>query len=99
MFAKQTAVKRTNVTVDDRRAVFVLAQARKPKDAVAVPHVAFIRNALKDRLNWPHKEPAPQVVLDIARQMAAGLVARDKKINDEKAARDAAVAQDMEDAQ
>jgi hypothetical protein len=92
------AAKRTNVTVDDRRAVFVLANARKPQAAVAVPHVAFIRNALKDRLNWPHKEPAPQVVLDIAREMAAGLVARDKAIADKKAANEAAAAQDMADA-
>ena len=76
---KQVQVKRENVTVDDRRAVLVIAAARKPKDVNEVPHEAFIRNALKDRLNWPRREPAPQVLKEAAKHMAAGLVKRDKE--------------------
>lgn len=76
---KQAQVKRANVTIDDRRAVLVIAAARKPKDVVEVPHEAFIRNALKDRLHWPRREPAPQVLKEAAKQMAAGLVKRDKE--------------------
>lgn len=73
----QTTQKRTNVTVDDRRAVIAIAAGRKPKDVGAVPHEAFIRNLLKDRLGWPRREPAPQSVLDAAKQMAAHLKQRD----------------------
>jgi len=76
---KQVQVKRENVTVDDRRAVLVIAAARKAKDVVEVPHEAFIRNALKDRLNWPRREPAPQVLKEAAKHMATGLVKRDKE--------------------
>jgi len=76
---KQVQVKRANVTVDDRRAVLVIAAARKPRDVVEVPHEAFIRNALKDRLNWPRREPAPQMLKDAAKQMAANLIKRDKE--------------------
>jgi len=76
---KQVQVKRANVTVDDRRAVLVIAAARKPRDVVEVPHEAFIRNALKDRLNWPRRDPAPQMLKDAAKQMAANLVKRDKE--------------------
>jgi hypothetical protein len=39
---KQAAAKRSNVTVDDRRAVIVIAQARKPKEVAEVPHEQFI---------------------------------------------------------
>ena len=74
---KQAAAKRSNVTVDDRRAVIVIAQARKPKEVAEVNHEQFIRNALKDRLNWPRREPAPQAVLDAAKQMGAVLKQRD----------------------
>ena len=76
---KQVQMKRENVTVDDRRAVLVIAAARKAKDVNEVPHEAFIRNALKDRLNWPRREPAPQVLKEAAKHMAAGLVKRDKE--------------------
>ena len=44
------ATKRTTVTVDDRRAVFIAAKARKARDIVAMPTEQFIRNMLKDRL-------------------------------------------------
>lgn len=89
----QTTQMRSNVTIDDRRAVMPVAAARKAKDVAAVPHEAFIRNALKDRLGWPRRDPAPQAVLDAAKQMAAFLKARDlevsKKIMAEKAAKEA----------
>ena len=66
-------VRRSNVTVDDRRAVIVLARARKPQEVAEVPQEQFIRNALKDCLGWPRREPAPKAVLDAAKQMAIGL--------------------------
>lgn len=78
MFKTQTVAKRTNVTVDDRRAVIVQARGRKPKDVATMPHEAFIRNALKDRLGWPRRDPAPQAVLDAAKQMAAAVKAEEK---------------------
>ena len=73
MFKQQTAQKRENVTVDDRRAVIVQARGRKPADVAVVPNEAFIRNALKDRMGWPRREPAPKVVLDAAKHMALAL--------------------------
>lgn len=95
---KNTApAHRATVTVDDRRAVFVAAQARKGRAVAEVPHEVFIRNMLKDRLGWPRREPAPEGLKKAAREMASQLVARDKKIADEQAARDAAVAQDIAD--
>ena len=76
---KQAPQKRTVVTVDDRRAVLVIASARKPKDVAEVPHEAFIRNALKDRLGWPRREPAPQQLKESAKHLAEGLVKRDRE--------------------
>jgi hypothetical protein len=76
---KQAPQKRTVVTVDDRRAVLVMASARKPKDVNEVPHEAFIRNALKDRLGWPRREPAPQQLKESAKHLADGLVKRDRE--------------------
>lgn len=104
MFKKQAPAQRSNVTVDDRRAVLVIAQARKPKEVAEVAHEQFIRNALKDRLNWPRREPAPQAVLDAAKQMGAVLKQRDlersaavAKARAEQEANDAAVAQGIAD--
>lgn len=64
---------RTNVTVDDRRAVLVLAKNRKDSDILRVPQEAFIRNALKDRMGWPRREPAPEAVKLAAREMAKAI--------------------------
>lgn len=75
---KQAQQKRTNVTVDDRRAVLVIAQARKPKDVAEMSHENFLRNALKDRMAWPRREPAPDAVKQAAKHMAQSLIARDK---------------------
>ena len=74
----KTSTRRANVTVDDRRAVLMLAKARKPRDVAAVPHEAFIRNTLKDRLGWARTTPAPQSILDAAKQMAQAIVVADK---------------------
>jgi len=52
MFNQQPRI-RANVTVEDRRAVYVMAMGRKPADVAKVPHEQFLRNALKDRLSWP----------------------------------------------
>lgn len=89
--------RRENVTVDDRRAVIVIANARKPRDVAEVGHEQFIRRALKTRLGWPQREPAPESVKKAAREMAAHLVLRDKVAADQQAAKDAAVAQGIAD--
>jgi hypothetical protein len=99
------AVKRTTVDIDTRRSIVVIARARKPQEVAEVTHEQFIRNALKDKMGWPRREPAPESIKVAAREMAAFLVARDKevaaakaKVRDEQAAKDAAAAQDMADA-
>lgn len=105
MFKQATAViKRNTVDIDTRRNIVVIARARKPKEVAEVSHEQFIRNALKDKMGWPRREPAPESIKAAAREMAAFLVARDKevaaakrKLADEQAAEDAAVAQDMAD--
>jgi len=105
MFNKTATVRRANVTVDDRRALIAIASGRKPKEVAEVTHEQFIRNALKDKMGWPRREPAPESIKVAAREMAAFLVARDKEVaaakakaRDEQAAKDAAAAQDMADA-
>jgi len=105
MFTKPTApVRRSTVDVDTRRNIVVIARARKPKEVAEVSHEQFIRNALKDRMGWPRREPAPESIKAAAREMASFLVARDKaiadvkaKARDEQAAKDAAVAQGIAD--
>jgi hypothetical protein len=68
---------RSNVTVDDRRAILPVANARKPHEVKETRHEDFIRRALKARLGWAANQAAPQAVLDAAKQMAAVLEARD----------------------
>ena len=103
---KTTApIRRNTVDIDTRRAVIVIARSRKPKDVAEMNHETFIRNALKDKMGWPRREPAPESIKAAAREMAAFLVARDKEVaaaqakaRDEQAAKDAAVAQGIADA-
>jgi hypothetical protein len=105
MFAKTTApARRTTVDIDTRRNIVVIARSRKPKEVAEVSHEQFIRNALKDKMGWPRREPAPESIKAAAREMASFLVARDKEIaaaqakaRDEQAAKDAAVAQGIAD--
>ncbi len=73
----QAPQKRSNVTVDDRRAVISVARGFKP--TAKETREQFIRNALKDRLNWPRRDPAPQAVIDAAKQMAAHLSSVEKE--------------------
>lgn len=73
------AKKRTNVTIDDRRAVIVAGRSRKPADIAAVPHEQFARNMLKDRMGWPHRDPAPESVKAAAKELAATLSGMFKK--------------------
>jgi len=82
----QTVTKRTTVCIDTRRSVNMLAMARKPGDVAKESHEQFIRNTLKDKLGWPRREPAPEAIKQVAKEMAAKLVARDKEIADKKAA-------------
>lgn len=74
----KATVKRTVVDIDTRRHVAVAAGARKPKDVAEVGHEQFIRNALKDRMGWPRREPASEEIKKAAREMTAFLVLRDK---------------------
>lgn len=83
---KLAPTQRTVVTVDDRRAVFIAAKSRKDRDILAVPNEVFIRNMLKDRMGWARREPAPQSIKDVTREMVATL----------KVAAQAAAAQKMQ---
>jgi hypothetical protein len=101
----QAPFKRNTVDIDTRRTVVVLARSRKPQEVAEVNHETFIRNALKDKLGWPRRDPAPESIKVAAKEMAAFLVARDKaaadakaKERDEDAARIAAMEQDISDA-
>lgn len=67
---------RTNVTVDDRRAVLVIARNRKAADVVKIPQEAFIRRALKERLGIAFDQPAPDSVRAAAKQMALAIPVR-----------------------
>lgn len=71
---------KTIVDIDTRRKVFMAAKGRKPADVAKVPHEAYIRNMLKDSLGWPRREPAPDMVKAVAKEMAAQFVARDKAV-------------------
>lgn len=97
MFAKQAVAKRSVVQVEDRRAVLLVAKVRPLRDVAQVPHEQFIRNALKDKMGWPRREPASDSIKVAARELAAQLVERDKKLAAEMAAREAAVAQGIAD--
>jgi hypothetical protein len=97
-----TTTKRTIVDTDTRRNVFMLAKARKPGDIAKMPHEAFIRNELKTRLGWPRREPAPDAIKAVARQMAAQfnaeMLAKSKAAvaaREKEAANQAAAAQDI----
>ena len=83
---KTTApIRRNTVDIDTRRAVIVIARSRKPKDVAEMNHETFIRNALKDKMGWPRRDPAPEAIKAAAREMAAFLVARDKEVAAAKA--------------
>lgn len=71
-----TQAKRSNVTVDDRRAVMPLARAFKP--TMKETREQFIRNSLKARLNWPARDPAPKSVMDAVKQMSSFLSGEEK---------------------
>jgi hypothetical protein len=64
---------RTNVTIDDRRAVIVIARNRKAKDITNVSQEVFIRRALKERLGVAFNQPAPDSIKVAAREMAFAL--------------------------
>ena len=66
-------VKREKVTIDDRRAVIVLARSRKPADIAKVPQEAFLRQQLKARMGIAKDEPASESIKEAAKQMAAAL--------------------------
>lgn len=56
----------------------MLARGRKPNEVARVPHEAFIRRTLKERMGYAHDEPAPDTIKVAAKQMAALLEAADK---------------------
>ena len=97
--------KRTTVDIDTRRVVVMVARGRKPQEVAEVNHETFIRNALKDKLGWPRRDPAPESIKVAAKEMASFLVQRDKdvadakaKLRDEQAANKVAAEQDIADA-
>lgn len=83
----KTIARRSNVTVDDRRAVLTLTRGRKPADVARVPHEVFIRQTLKARMGWPKNENAPKVVIEVARQMAAALAPKHDAAEDGRRAK------------
>jgi hypothetical protein len=85
-------VKRTNVTIDDRRLVIAIARGRRPADVAKEGHEQFIKNALKDRLNWPRKEQASDAIKAAAKQMAAFLKKVDVEADIARKAKIAAMA-------
>lgn len=88
MFNKPKQVaQRSNVTVDDRRVVLLLAKSRKAAAVAKVPHEVFIRQALKTQLGWPQHEPAPKAVLAAAKQMAAALTPKHDAAEDGRRAK------------
>jgi hypothetical protein len=64
---------RTNVTIDDRRAVIVIARNRKAKDITNVSQEVFIRRALKERLGVAFNQPASDSIKTAAHEMALAL--------------------------
>jgi len=89
----QTATKRTTVDVDTRRSIIVLARGRKPNDVAKLPHEAFIRRLLKERMGWGMKENAPDSIKAAAKQMAAAIIAEEKAKAEKAAAIKAATEQ------
>jgi len=83
---QKVQTQRTTVDIDTRRAVSMEARGRKPRDVAEMGHEQFIRNALKDRLGWPRRDPAPESIKVAAKEMAAFLVKRDADIAAAKAA-------------
>jgi len=71
---KTATLKRSNVTVDDRRKMIVMARARKPADVLKVNQETFLRQQLKTMMGWGQKEPAPQSIKDAAKDMAASIL-------------------------
>jgi len=78
----QITVKREKVTVDDRRAVIVLARGRKPADIAKVSQEAFIRQQLKARLGIAKEQPASDSIKEAAKQMAAALAPVPAKVEE-----------------
>ena len=84
---KFATTKRSNLTVEDRRAALVLTRSRKPADVARVPHEVFIRQTLKARLGWPKNENAPKHVIEAAKQMAATLTPKHDAAEDGRRAK------------
>lgn len=80
--------KRTTVTVDERRKVFVLAKSRNAKDRAKLPDEAFIRQQLKSSMGYGPKDSAPDSIKSVAKEMAQKILA------EAKAAADAAKAKE-----
>ncbi len=70
---KATATKRSNVTVEDRRAVFMAAKGRTHNQKLGVTDESFVRNQLKDRMGWSHREPSPPAILAATREIVKQL--------------------------
>lgn len=78
---------RTNVTIDDRRAVIVLARGRSNADIVRVPQEDFIRRSLKARLGIAFDQPSPDSLKSAAKELAASLAADKARAEAQEAAK------------
>lgn len=73
------------VCADTRRAVFMIAKSRRKDDVLKEKHEDFIRRELKSRLGWPKRDPAPQSIKDMAKEMAATIARLEKETAEAKA--------------
>ena len=87
MFKKPQVIKRSTVTVEDRRVVLIATKARKADEVAKVPHEVFLRHELMVRLGWPVREPAPASVLAAVKEMAEKLKPVLNALEDGKRAR------------
>ena len=87
---------RSNVSIDDRRAIFPSARAFRP--SVIMTREQFIRKALAERMNITSKMEMPESIVKTAKELAATINAQVKAEKDaadarciaEMAAKDAA---------
>lgn len=71
----QATQQRSIVDVDTRRTVFMAAKARTPSDVAKLPHEAFVRQLLKEKMGWARNEAAPEHVKLVAKQIGGMLSA------------------------
>ena len=84
-----TVAPKTVVCADTRRAVFMIAKARRKDDVLKEKHEDFVRRTLKERMGWPKREPAPESIKLVAKEIAATLIRMEKEAAAAKEAKQA----------